>query len=213
MDPAVEAIEHDAPVVVLRKERLVNTGGAGTNRGGAASLRDTLYLTDAEHYSNPSRTKIPSGVGANGGSPGPNGAVWIFPPDDDTAHGRHPGPQALIGTSTGIYVRTIPVAGVLDPATKALDPVNGVYHYRASEPVWHTRAGSVFRYLTNGGGGWGPSFQRDPQRVLADVRDEYVSIEAAARDYGVVVVGDPHHDPEGLRIDQAATASLRETSV
>ena len=45
--------------------------------------------------------------------------------------------------------------------------------------------------------------------VLADVRDEYVSVAGAARDYGVVVVGDPHRDPEGLRIDEEATARLR----
>ena len=45
--------------------------------------------------------------------------------------------------------------------------------------------------------------------MLADVRDEYVSIEGAARDYGVVVVGNPATDPEGLRIDEAATAALR----
>lgn len=204
MDPATEAIEHDAPVVVLRKERLIDTAGAGIHRGGAASVKDTLYLTDAEHYSNPSRTKIPSGVGANGGTPGRNGAVWIFPPEegwDETMDG-------LIGTDDSAYARTIPVAGVLDPETNAL-AADGVYHYRASRPVWQTRAGSVFRYLTNGGGGWGSPFDRDPHDVLADVRDEYVSIAGAARDYGVVVIGDPINDPEGLRIDESATAELR----
>jgi N-methylhydantoinase B len=50
---------------------------------------------------------------------------------------------------------------------------------------------------------------RDPARVLRDVRDEYVSIEGARRDYGVVVVGDPVNDPEGLRIDTDATRKLR----
>ncbi|WP_037357285.1 hydantoinase B/oxoprolinase family protein [Amycolatopsis orientalis] len=203
MDPATEAIEHDAPVVVLRKERLIDSGGAGANRGGAASVKDTLYRTDAEHYSNPSRTKVPSGVGANGGKPGPNGAVWIFPPEEPGA-----GPAGLIGTEPEVYARTVPVAGVLDPRTKALDP-DGVYHYRASEPVWRTKAGSVFRYLTNGGGGWGDPLRRDPQRVLRDVRDEYVSVDAAAREYGVVVLGDPQADPEGLQVDEEATKALR----
>jgi N-methylhydantoinase B len=41
------------------------------------------------------------------------------------------------------------------------------------------------------------------------VRDGYVTIAGAARDYGVVVVGDPEFDPEGLRIDVEATARLR----
>ena len=38
-----------------------------------------------------------------------------------------------------------------------------------------------------GGGGFGDPFDRDPQRVRDDVRAGYVSHEAAARDYGVVI--------------------------
>lgn len=207
LDPATETIEHDAPVVMLRKEHAIDTGGAGTHRGGAANLKDTLWLTDGEHYLSPFRTKVASGVGANGGTAGRLGGIWFFPPADDT---DDTGPVGLIGRSDDVYAGSIPVAGLLDPETKALDPVQGVYHYFASQPVWRTRAGSVLRCLTNGGGGWGSPYERDPQQVLTDVRDEYVSIEGAARDYGVVVVGDPHRDPEGLSVDEAATASLRE---
>jgi N-methylhydantoinase B len=46
--------------------------------------------------------------------------------------------------------------------------------------------------------------------VKRDVRDGYVSIEGAARDYGVVVTGDPAADPEGLAIDATATLRLRQ---
>lgn len=52
-----------------------------------------------------------------------------------------------------------------------------------------------------GGGGVGNPFERDPQRVLDDVLDGLVSVEAAARDYGVVIV-------DGT-IDQAATRRAR----
>jgi N-methylhydantoinase B len=45
--------------------------------------------------------------------------------------------------------------------------------------------------------------------VLRDVRDEYVSIEGALRDYGVVVMGDPINDPENLSLDIAATSMHR----
>ena len=41
------------------------------------------------------------------------------------------------------------------------------------------------------------------------MRDGYVSLEGAARDYGVVIVGDPEEDPEGLTLDRAATGRLR----
>ncbi|GHE93971.1 5-oxoprolinase [Amycolatopsis deserti] len=200
LDPATETIEHDAPVVMLRKEHAIDTGGAGEFRGGAANLKDTLWLSEASHYLSPFRTKVPSGVGANGGKAGPNGAMWFFPPREDA--------RELLGTSAEVYAGSIPVAGVLDPDSKAPDP-EGVYHYFASRPVWRTEPGTVLRCLTNGGGGWGDPLARDPERVLADVRNAYVSVEGAARDYGVVVVGDPHHDPEGLRIDEQATAELR----
>ena len=41
------------------------------------------------------------------------------------------------------------------------------------------------------------------------MRDGYVTIEGAARDYGVVIAGDPDEDPEGLALDVAATERLR----
>ena len=52
---------------------------------------------------------------------------------------------------------------------------------------------------------------RDPDRVKADVRDGYVSIQAARDTYGVAINGDPDFDPEGLLIDEVETASLRQT--
>jgi N-methylhydantoinase B len=54
----------------------------------------------------------------------------------------------------------------------------------------------------------GQSFQRDPEAVKRDVRDGYVSTEASARDYGVVISGDPDRDPERLRVDRDATRIL-----
>ncbi|MGA8417585.1 MAG: hydantoinase B/oxoprolinase family protein [Candidatus Dormiibacterota bacterium] len=38
-----------------------------------------------------------------------------------------------------------------------------------------------------GGGGWGDPLDRDASRVVADVRDGYVSADAAWRDYGVLI--------------------------
>jgi N-methylhydantoinase B len=56
---------------------------------------------------------------------------------------------------------------------------------------------------TPGGGGWGDAFTRDPKLVLRDVRDEVVSVQAAARDYGVVI------DSDGRSVDAHATNMLR----
>lgn len=204
LDPATEAIESELPAVVLRKEYTPDSGGAGINRGGAGVLKDTLYLTAAEHWSSPLHTKAPSGVGVYGGSSGALGATWVFHSDYLNVVQR----KDLIGTDDEVYVGATPVAGMLDPETKTVDP-DGEYFYFASTPVWHTQPNSVFRYLTNGGGGWGKPAERDPERVRKDVRDEYVSIAGAYRDYGVVITGDPHGDPEGLEIDMEATAKRR----
>jgi len=38
---------------------------------------------------------------------------------------------------------------------------------------------------TPGGGGWGDPRDRDREAVVRDVRDGVISVEAAARDYGV----------------------------
>lgn len=40
---------------------------------------------------------------------------------------------------------------------------------------------------SGGGGGWGDPLDRDPQAVLDDVLDEYVSVEGARHDYGVII--------------------------
>lgn len=63
--------------------------------------------------------------------------------------------------------------------------------------------GSGFSFQLGGGGGWGDPFERDPDRVLDDVLDGYVSREGAQRDYRVVLT------PDGLRVDREATRALR----
>jgi N-methylhydantoinase B len=87
--------------------------------------------------------------------------------------------------------------------------MNGQYFYYAKNPVWHTKPNSLFRYIINSGGGWGNPLERDPEKVKNDVRDEYVTIEGAKKDYGVVIIGDPLKDPEGLEVDYEATKQLR----
>ncbi len=47
----------------------------------------------------------------------------------------------------------------------------------------HFQAGDRIRLATPGGGGYGDPGRRDPERVREDVREAYVSTEAAAREY------------------------------
>ncbi len=81
------------------------------------------------------------------------------------------------------------------PAEDAFKPVNVVRHL--------VPAGTAAVIATAGGGGWGDPFRRDPELVRQDVLDGYVTIESAARDYGVVL------DPQTVEIDAFATERLR----
>ena len=54
-----------------------------------------------------------------------------------------------------------------------------------------------------GGGGYGDPFERDPERVRDDVRNELVSAEAAARDYGVVLAADGSVDRSATEVRRA----------
>jgi N-methylhydantoinase B len=54
-----------------------------------------------------------------------------------------------------------------------------------------------------GGGGWGNAFTRDPERVLEDVLDGYVSLEAAEKDYGVLI------DPRTMTVNIEKTLLRR----
>jgi N-methylhydantoinase B len=55
-----------------------------------------------------------------------------------------------------------------------------------------------------GGAGYGDPLERDPDRVLADVRDRKVSLDSARRDYGVVL------EAGGGAVDHDATKACRE---
>jgi len=70
-------------------------------------------------------------------------------------------------------------------------------------------AGQKVCYDYGGGGGWGEPLDREPQAVLDDVLDEYVSIAGAERDYAVVLTGSL--DDLTLAIDGPATEALRAT--
>ena len=69
--------------------------------------------------------------------------------------------------------------------------------------------GTRFWRGTAGGGGYGDPLKRDPRKVVTDVEDEYVSIERAEKDYGVVIkVLDPELGE--YEIDAEATVRARE---
>lgn len=97
----------------------------------------------------------------------------------------------------------------------------GLYGGRAGQPSWNflnpdgenqllpskfnitIRNGDVFRHEVAGAGGYGDPLERNPDAVLRDVRNEVVTADAAARDYGVVI------DSRTFAVDIDATKERR----
>jgi N-methylhydantoinase B len=67
-------------------------------------------------------------------------------------------------------------------------------------------AGEGFLIETAGGGGFWNPLEREPARVLGDARSGYISLDAARREYGVVI----HRKGRRFEIDEDATKDLRE---
>jgi N-methylhydantoinase B len=61
--------------------------------------------------------------------------------------------------------------------------------------------------MSAGGGGWGEPLERDPQMVLTDVIEGYISLKAAGEEYGVVLT--PDNRAVDLEKTEALRASLR----
>jgi N-methylhydantoinase B len=100
-------------------------------------------------------------------------------------------PYGLQGGAPGAAGRN-----VLDPGLGSEAPLH-------AKLTMTLRRGQLFRHELPGSGGFGDAMARDLDLVAKDLRDGFVTIEAAARDYGVVARGDPPV------IDAAATAALR----
>ena len=92
-----------------------------------------------------------------------------------------------------------PFSVTIDPGGSAERDVDALAD---AEPV---RAGEVIRIRTTGGGGWGDPLERPPSEVLRDIRWRKVSVDRAASDYGVVVIG-PADD---AIVDEASSEQLR----
>lgn len=70
------------------------------------------------------------------------------------------------------------------------------------------QSGDSFTRPSAGGGGYGDPLEREVAAVVEDVIDGYVSVERAAKDYGVVIDAvNPRLDE--YRVDETATEALR----
>ncbi len=109
-------------------------------------------------------------------------------------HGRF-GPPGLFGGKDGAPNEVV----VERQGTSYRSP-----HWSKDEDI-RVGAGDTVHVRTPGGGGYGDPLTRDPELVRRDVARGYFTVEDAARDYGVVVTGEP------LGVDRDGTERLRRT--
>ncbi|HUJ74135.1 MAG TPA: hydantoinase B/oxoprolinase family protein, partial [bacterium] len=88
------------------------------------------------------------------------------------------------------------------PAHYILNP-DGVAKELPSKITFALKAGDVVSVQTPGGGGCGHPFERDAERVAADIAMGRVSLQRARDVYGVVV------DPGSGAVDTEQTLALR----
>ena len=91
------------------------------------------------------------------------------------------------------------------PGTKGMTVLNPGPNQKAlhSKGSYMLQSGDVVREVLNGAGGYGDPLERDPAAVQKDVIGEYVSLEKAREEYGVVV------NPKTLEVNEEETARLR----
>jgi len=158
----VEIFESDTPLIVERRELIMDSGGPGKMKGGLGQ-REVFKV-----------------------------------PDDRYA----PLPPVNLGIQAGRHIH--PPEGLFGgrPGAKANFLVNG----NPGNPYGLTQLnlGDVVIIDSAGGGGYGDPLERDPEMVLKDVHEGYVSIQKAREDYGVVI------DPSTLKVDEEKTKKLRE---
>jgi N-methylhydantoinase B len=97
----------------------------------------------------------------------------------------------LFGGASGDLGRTL-----LNPDTPRQEVLS-------SKGTYRLKIDDVISWQTCGAGGIGDPFSRDAELVLKDVLDGFVSVEGAARQYGVVV------DAAARQVDLSATEALR----
>ncbi len=118
-------------------------------------------------------------------------------PDDEYA----PLPPVNLGIQSGRF--KYPPDGLFGgkPGARAQFLVNGEH----GNPYGLTQLqpGDVVIMDAAGGGGYGNPLERDPEMVLQDVINGYVTVEKARSEYGVVI------DESSLEVDSKATEHLR----
>ncbi|MEV1295950.1 hydantoinase B/oxoprolinase family protein [Pseudonocardia sp. NPDC049635] len=170
VEPSLELDEISYPVLMLSKEFVADTAGAGRHRGGPATRALLVPRTDVESIFQLDQCRFPT-KGVFGGLPGSRASITVHRKAlDDWSAGRDLGPGEV-------------VAGFADPQTgRPVRPdTEGARFMLSKRAGVQFGTGDVVVFQTAGGGGHGDPAERDSADVRRDLRDGIYSSEQAAR--------------------------------
>jgi N-methylhydantoinase B len=183
--PNVEDNEIFYPLLYLWRKEIPNSGGAGKFRGGnAAEIAYVVNDSDSiTHYTTGGHTIIP-GPSLYGGDPTSRTRYMMIRKAAvrETA-ARDQKMPAELGDLAGEHINVSPKTGGI-----------------VQEP------GDVFSLAWTSAAGYGDPLERDPERVVLDIENDYISIEWATERYGVCL------DEDGV-LDSQKTDSLRKRMI
>ena len=173
------------------RDRCPTAPAPGCFRGGASMLRDSLWLTAAQHHLMSLHYKHPPGLRRERRRR-----------RGDRRHlavGRGRAAAGAAGSRARLLRRRDARRRRARPAARtsprAAAPTTTPTACRSGRPS----RGRCCATSTARGGGCGDPLERDVELVKRDVRDGYVTIAGAARDYGVVVARRPGGRSRGAR--------------
>lgn len=183
----IEWLEQRLPILYLYRGFAQDSGGTGKYRGGLAgeSVVKLYGVSEAQG----SVTYVGKDLGAEGFAGGESGATSIITVKKDS-------------NINELLKEKVPSFAEIR-GEEVIFPQKGV--------PFKVGVGDVFYSRCQGGGGYGRPEERDPELVLWDVLEGYVSREKAREVYRVAVVGEPPildlEETERLRGERPTTTS------
>jgi N-methylhydantoinase B len=167
--PNVERIESLTPLLYVYRRERAETAGAGRWRGGVG-----IEYMVMPHGAEEPLEAVFIGTG-------------VSHMESKGVHGGAPGTvqRNIVLRGTDLARQFAAGAIPLDRAAVAAASVE----VAAAKDVKRLHPGDAWLCFCMGGGGYGDPLTRDPERVARDVRRGLVTVEEAARNYAVVLVG------------------------
>jgi N-methylhydantoinase B len=163
--------------------------------------RDSVEVDELKHPFEVKSLRLVPGGGGAGRFRGAPGSEIVYGPKEDAmtvacpCDGQHNPPEGVRGGDSGMTASTYKISR------------NGDREKLPNVIQMDFQPGECLMAVDNGGGGYGSPLERDVERVLHDVRENWETVERARGVYGVVISGSA--DNEDLSVDMAATMALR----